>query len=120
MQRRTAEQGQKLVEAYRESGKTQKAWCKTTGVPFSTLNYWTKTLSKQKREAEARRQMSPRVQWAAIVPEAKQPESRNEENDRQETSKIRLMKCGYEIEVESGFAPGLLESVLQVVNRVCC
>lgn len=32
----------RMVEGFRESGKSQREWCRETGIKRSTLRYWLK------------------------------------------------------------------------------
>ena len=52
--RRSAEEVQRLLEEYRESGETRTAFCRRLGIPVTTLDYYRHRQALQARPRLAR------------------------------------------------------------------
>ena len=87
-------------EAWQESGQTQGDYCKQHGLNLKTFAYWRR---RQKKD-------NPSVRLVQLPAEA----LRNSER-----SALRVVVDGrYAIEVEDGFNPATLGSVLEVLKRL--
>lgn len=49
--RRTSEEMGRLLEAFRDSGQTMKAFCARQGVPLSVFSYWQRKLRGEVRSS---------------------------------------------------------------------
>jgi len=97
---------QARVAAYRGSGQTVAAWCRTQGIKPHQMYYWIKRLN-----ASAPPSASKPAQWLPLVVE---------DQEASNTDKGLLVRVGPAvIEVPAGFDPELLTAVVRVLKTSC-
>lgn len=97
---------QARVAAYRASGQTVAAWCRTQGIKPHQMYYWIKRLN-----ASAPLSASKPAQWLPLVVE---------DQEASNTDKGLLVRLGPAvIEVPAGFDPELLTAVVRVLKTSC-
>lgn len=65
-----AEEMESLLSRWASSGLTQRAFAEHEGVPYSTLLYWRRRLSRKKTTRPRRRAEIPELAPVRIVPDA--------------------------------------------------
>ena len=119
MKRRTLEERRQLVAECRASGKTIKAFCMEKGISVATYSSWSKKIPPEAPEGAPAQELTQLVEWSGNMPCSEEPSLHPNLQDSLASSKIRIISGGYEIVVESGFAPEFLSDVLRVVNGLC-
>jgi hypothetical protein len=115
MRKTTESERRQYVEECRASGKSARAWCREQGIPYTTYGNWAKNKPRT-NSSEA----NERVSWAAVVPIAESSDMHMPQPVTGFQSKIRIKSGNFEINVEQGFDPDLLSSVLRAVSSTCC
>ena len=66
----------RVVERFRDSGLTQKSFCKTEGVALSTLQYWISRYKKQNRQNQQSGSGFPEL-FVELKPQSSKPSFSN-------------------------------------------
>lgn len=123
MVKRTKQEWEQLIKECRESGKSTRTWCKNNGIAYSTFQSRLRQISQENQEPKAASSSeddngSASVVWAELeTPQQQKAEIVRNANPK---SRISLSRCGWNIELETGFDIDLLAEVMSVVDRVCC
>lgn len=97
---------QARVAAYRGSGQTVAAWCRSQGINAHQMYYWIQRLN-----ASAPPSASKPARWLPLVVEDQETSS---------AGKGLLVRVGPAvIEVPAGFDPELLTAVVRVLKTSC-
>lgn len=96
------------VEGWRESGLTQRAYCRRHELPEGHLSHWKHRLRKEQRRLSAKTQLVP-----IRVVEESAPGHVDREGDL-----ALVFGNGLRLEIGNGFNPVTLRRVLEVLDRV--
>ena len=94
-----------LLDEFRNSGLTGKAWCKDKGIKPSTLYYWIKRFKNKNTTTVT----SPR--WASL--------SMPENSKKEVPGKITIRIKDFSLEIDTNFDKEALADALSVVMQLC-
>ena len=94
------------LEAWRESGLTQRAYCRRHELPEGDLSHWKHRLRKEQRRLSAKTQLVP----IRVVKESA-PGNVDQEGDL-----AWVFGSGLRLEIGNGFNPITLRRVLEVLG----
>ncbi|WP_159888746.1 IS66 family insertion sequence element accessory protein TnpA [Paenibacillus puerhi] len=94
------------IAAYKASGRTMATWCAANGCTMDQLKYWLRKTKKNPLPAEAP-VYSPRFVPLTVIGQPEAPSS----------LVVRVGQAS--IELQSGFDPGLLRSIVLALETPC-
>lgn len=95
------------VSEFHASGQTQTAWCRANQVPVRQLRYWLRKFSLQGPGSN-----SPTPAWVSI-------ELDDSKNEVSSQVGLAVRVGSAVIEVQEGFNPSLLLSVVKALQSLC-
>lgn len=110
--RRSPQEIEEILAAYRRSGLSQSAFCEQRGVALSSLTYW---LSKARRGKLRRRANGSRASAGQLVPVRLLDELQPQSPPGLEVESAR----GYLIRVPVGIEPELLARYMHALEAGC-
>lgn len=96
-----------LLDDQRSSGMSVKEWCESEGISLFRYYYWRKRLSDVSPSSCAPPAVAPRCLPVAL------------DEARSDSTGLTLRVGRVSVEISSGFDPGLLSSVLNVLEARC-
>jgi hypothetical protein len=106
------------VEAWRESGLTQRAYCRAHELPEVQLSHWKQRLQKARRCRESKTQLVPVHVIEASAARSDRPRAEKPRGEDRRSDLTLVLDNGWRLEIGEGFKPATLSRVLEALRHV--
>ena len=106
------------VEAWRESGLTQRAYCREHELPEVQLSHWKHRLQEGRRRRDSKSQLIPVRVIEGSAACAEHSHWHRPRSDDRRSDLTLVLSNGWRLEIGEGFKPATLSRVLEALRHV--
>ena len=106
------------VEAWRESGLTQRAYCREHELPEVQLSHWKHRLQKARRRRDSKTQLVPVRAIEGSAPCTDHSDRHTPRGGDSRSDLTLVLSNGWRLEIGEGFKAATLSRVLEALRHV--